>query len=82
MRAFEMIIEDRDDVYKLVRPAKSEKQLKEIYGGNGEFVRIKDVTEDTIICLKNLRETLEKAGYGKNETDIIVSMIQKYEGSY
>lgn len=45
MKAFEMIIEDREHVFKCVRPARNVNELKKIYGGNGDFVRIKDVTQ-------------------------------------
>ena len=50
MKAFEMIIEDGERVFKCVRPAKDINQVKQIYGGNGDFVRIKDVTFFSAFC--------------------------------
>lgn len=81
MKAYEMIIENGvydTLVYKEIRPAKDVKQLKEIYGGNGEFVRIKDVTEFYPIDLDALRKTLtgkQTGTFGEVETDIIVSLV-------
>lgn len=81
MRAYEMIIENGvydTTVYKAIRPAKDVKQLKQIYGGNGEFVRIKDVTEFYPIDLDTLRRVLtgkEAGKFGEVETDIIVSLV-------
>lgn len=80
MKAYEMIIEDREHVFKCVRPAKDVKQLKEIYGGNGEFVRIKDVTEQFPIDVDIIRKVLQgqRTGtFGEVETDIICALVQR-----
>lgn len=80
MKAYEMIIEDREHVFKCVRPAENVKQLKTIYGGNGDFVRIKDVTEQYPIDVDIIRNVLQgrRAGtFGEIETDIICSLIQR-----
>lgn len=78
MKAYEMIIDD-GHVFKCVRPAKDVKQLKDIYGGNGEFVRIKDVTEEYGIDVDYLRRVLSgqtMGHFGEVETDIICSLVQ------
>ena len=80
-KAYEMIIEDGMTVFKCVRPSESEKQLRSTYGGNGEFVRVKEVTKDYPINLEHLRRTLERAGYGEPEIDIIVTMVSDYAGT-
>lgn len=85
MKAYEMIIENGvydSTVYKCVRPAKDVKQLKEIYGGNGEFVRVKDVTEFYPIDLDALRKVLtgkQTGTFGEVETDIIISLVSRYD---
>lgn len=82
MKAYKMIIEDEENAYKVIRPADSVKQLKSMYGGNGEFVSIKEVTSEYPINLDMLRSTLAKACYGTVEIDIIISIMQRhYEGS-
>lgn len=80
MKAYEMIIDGGEQVFKCVRPAKDIKQLKYIYGGNGEFVRIKDVTNDYPIDVDYLRDVLtgkHNGHFGEVETDIICSVIQR-----
>lgn len=80
MRAYEMIIDSKDSVFKCVRPAKDVKQLKYIYGGNGEMVRIKDVTEEYGIDLSYLRNVLTgkcNGHFGEIETDLIISIVQR-----
>ncbi len=80
MKAFEMIIEDGNHVFKCVRPAKDIKQLKYIYGGNGDFVRIKDVTAEYGIDLDYLRKVLTgqaNGHFGEIETDIICALVQR-----
>ncbi len=79
MKAYEMIIDD-GHVFKCVRPAESVKQLKYIYGGNGEMVRIKDVTEEYPLDLDYLRKVLRgqaNGHFGEVETDIICSLVQR-----
>lgn len=80
MKAFEMIIEDGERVFKCVRPAKDINQLKQIYGGNGDFVRIKDVTQEYPLDVDYLHKVLrgETVGhFGEPETDIICALVQR-----
>ncbi len=84
MKIYEMIIDDGEQVFKAIRPAQNIKSLKAQYGGNGEFVRIKDVTEEWItgghLCTESgidfLIKTLQKAQYGIQEIEIISSLIR------
>lgn len=80
MKAYEMIIDSGETVFKCVRPAKDIKQLKYIYGGNGEMVRIKDVTEEYGIDLDYLRDVLlgkQIGHFGKVEIDLIIAIMQR-----
>lgn len=75
-----MIIENGEHVFKNVRPAKNIKELKQIYGGNGDFVRIKDVTQEYPLDVDYLRKVLrgENIGhFGEIETDIICALVQR-----
>ena len=76
MKIYEMIIDDNKSVFKCVRPAETKTALKKMYSGNGEFIRIKDVTEEQRINLDKLYDTLKKANYKEEEIDIIVSTLQ------
>lgn len=76
MRAYEAIIDDGQDVYKVTRCVESEEVFREIYGGNGEIVRIKDITDETPIGLGRLEQVLIAGGFGRQETAIIVSIVR------
>ena len=85
MKLFEMIIKDGENAYVITRPAKDLKHLKSMYSGNGEFVRIKDVTEewkDRLLLsadgIDTMQRTLKLAGYEQMERDIIVSLLQMF----
>lgn len=80
MKAYEMIIDGGENVFKCVRPAKDVKQLKDIYGGNGEMVRIKDVTEEYGIDISYLHDVLIgkcNGHFGEVETDIICTVLSR-----
>ena len=76
MKIYEMIIDDSENVFKCVRPAETKKALTKMYGGNGEFIRIKEVTEEYKINLDKLYDTLKKANYKEEEIDIIISTLK------
>lgn len=80
MKAYEMIIDSGDNVFKCVRPANDIKQLKYIYGGNGEMVRIKDVTDFYGIDVNYLRDVLigkQQGHFGEVEADIICTVLSR-----
>lgn len=80
MKAYEMIIDGGENVFKCVRPAKDVKQLKYIYGGNGEMVRIKDVTEEYGIDVSYLHDVLvgkRNGHFGEIEADIICTVLSR-----
>ncbi len=76
MKAFKAIFKTEESAFKVVRPAKSEKAFRLQYGGNGEIVKIVDVTNDYEISLHKVRSALQMAKFGEVEQDIIVSLIQ------
>lgn len=82
MKAFEMIVKDGNHAYVMTRPGKDKKSIMHRYSGNGEFVRVQDVTEETPISLDKVRNALKLAGFGEVEQDIIVSLVQEYDGAY
>lgn len=76
MKAYEMIVDDGQNVYKVTRAAKNLKELKSVYGGNGEFVQIKEVTDEVKIDTTMLYESLLKSGFGMLETLLIVDTLK------
>ena len=76
-KMFEMVIDDGKDVFKVTRMAESQEDIEKRYGGNGEFVRIKDVTDDYPISEYKLHTALSAAGFGEAERESIVSLLRQ-----
>ena len=74
-RMYEAIIDAGDQVFKVNRIARDEKDFKSRYGGNGEFVRILDVTEDFPISIDNVKIALEMERFGEAEVEAIVHLL-------
>ena len=82
-RAFEAVFETVDGAFKLTRPAKDEKAFHYQFDGNGEILKLKDITEETPISLGHLEKTLQKAEYGKREIELILALVQyNYKNTY
>lgn len=80
MKLFECIIDDGTDVYKSLCTAKNKKELLNVYGGNGDFIKIKDITNEYFdeTSAEELRNDLIKAGWGEGETRLIVALIEEH----
>ena len=80
MKMFECIVDDGKNVYKARTPMKSKKELLDVYGGNGEFVSIKDVTKDyfTDESVYKLRNDLLREGWGEPEQSFICALLEEH----
>lgn len=78
LHVYEVIFQDGANVYREVIPAFDKKSMLDEWGGNGEVVRVKDVTEfygkPHLLCedaVLELQAVLKMHGYGDDECDII-----------
>lgn len=79
MRLYECIIDDGTDVFKTVTAAKNKKELLNIYGGNGTFEKIKDITKDTQhMSVDYLRDSLRTTGWGIPEITLLTALLQQH----
>lgn len=89
MKLFECIVDDGKDVFKTNCVAKNKKDLLSVYGGNGEFISIKDITNSAFAvpigdyeaiesCIEKLRTTLLHGGYEDMERTIICSLLDDF----
>lgn len=80
MKLFECIIDDGKNVYKNLCTAKSKKELLNVYGGNGDFIKIKDITNEYFdeTSAEELRNDLIKAGWGEGEIRLIVALLEEH----
>ena len=75
-KVYRVIMEDKENAYKEFIPAENTKEIKECWGGNGEFVSIKDVTNEYPINIGSVIKALESYGFSKPEVDIISRTLQ------
>ena len=67
------------DPVRVTGVARSINHFKERYKGNGELLKIKEV--ETALTNEGfeetLRKTLENSGYGRNEIELIIAILQE-----
>lgn len=80
MKLFECIIDDGKGVFKALTAAKNKKELLSVYGGNGKFEKITDVTNEYLIpeSVDKLRFDLQRAGWGEGENEIICALVEEH----
>lgn len=82
MKLFKCIVDDGENVFKTLTAAKSKKELLEVYGGNGTFEKIEDVTNeyfsDLIASIECLEESLRRTGYGEGEISILCALLDQH----
>ena len=77
MRLYEVVVDDGRDVFKSVCCAASKRELKSVYGGNGEFLKVTDVTSDYPIDLDKVENALSKGEFGRNEIMLIKEIVTR-----
>lgn len=78
MKLFECIVDDGKDVFKTITAAKNKKELLSVYGGNGVFEKITDVTNDYPIDVDKLSDDLLRFGWGQAERNLICALVQEH----
>ena len=80
MKLFRCIVDDGENVFKTLTAAKSKKELLEVYGGNGTFEKIEDVTNEyfTEKSVECLAESLRRTNWGEDETTIICALLEQH----
>lgn len=80
MKLFECIVDDGSNVFKTTTPAQNKKELLSIYGGNGDFISIKDVTKNylNMDSLTRINDDLAKMNWGETERKLIVALIERH----
>ncbi len=80
MRVFRVIVNDGKSVFESYAAAKSRKEMINIYGGNGEFEVIQDITKDifTEDSPKALVDLMRQNGWGRAERELVYALMQEH----
>lgn len=83
MKLFECIVDDGERVFKTTIASKNKKELLSVYGGNGAFEKITDVTKvHNTISVDMLTDTLRKAQYGEGEIALITALLEEHNKQF
>lgn len=80
MKLFECIIDAHDHVFKTLAASKNKTELLKVHGGNGDFVKIQDVTKDYLNekTLDKLDDDLMRMQWGEAERKIICALVEEH----
>ena len=80
MKLYECIIDDGQDVFKTLVTARNKRELVSVYGGNGTFVKIADVTEEYFneTSVEKLKGDLARTGWGEGEIKLISALLEEH----
>ena len=80
MKLYKCIVDDGRDVFKTLTAVKSKKELMDVYGGNGSFEKIQDVTSEyfTNESPERLDQDLQKMGWGEGERKLICALLEHH----
>lgn len=77
MKKYFVYLDDGHSTFKVIVPAKSEKDAREFVSGNGEVIAVKDVTKDFPISASEVSGALQGAGFGKYAIDLILRTLSR-----
>lgn len=80
MKLFKCIVDDGREVFKTMTAAKNKKELLAVYGGNGTFEKIEDVTNEyfTEESPERLDTDLIRLGWGEGERKLICALLEQH----
>lgn len=80
MKLFKCIVDDGGGVFKTLTAAKNKKNLLDVYGGNGTFEKIEDVTNEyfTEETVEKLNSDLMHMGWGEGERKLICALVEQH----
>lgn len=75
MKKYMVYIDNGDSVMKIAVPSESVKAAKKYCQGNGEIIKVTDVTADFPIDIVKVVTALQNANFGQVEIDLIMRTL-------
>lgn len=75
LKKYFVYIEDGKRIYKEAVPAETAEAAEKYCEGNGEIIKIKDITEETPIDAVAVAYALSSQGFGEAEIDLITKTL-------
>lgn len=77
MKKFMAYLDDGENCYKIAVPAESIKDAKVFVEGNGEIIKVVDVSDSFSISAEKVAEVLTSGGFSQVEVDFIVRTLTR-----
>lgn len=80
MKLYNCIIDDGKNIFRAYCATKNKKELLDVYGGNGKFEKIEDVTNEYLIpdSVSKLDSDLLRMGWGEGERRLICALVEEH----
>ena len=80
MKLFRCFINAGDHIFEAFATGKNKKAMLDVYGGNGDFEKVDDVTNNYLNekSLERLESDLQNACWGKGEVALITGLVQEH----
>ncbi|MDE7298355.1 MAG: hypothetical protein K2N94_05940 [Lachnospiraceae bacterium] len=80
MKLFECIIDDGEIVFKTNIAAKSKREMLDKWGGNGNFEKVTDKTNDYFNedSIERLNDDLMRLHWGDGERKLICALLEEH----
>lgn len=78
LKVFRCVVDDGEDAFVTYTTASSKEEIIDVYGGNGEFLKIEDVTAKVVIKKENIAKLLKEAGLNKMQVSLISGLIEQH----
>lgn len=80
MKLYHVYVDDGEQVFKTYAAAKNKKALLERDGGNGDFIKIEDVTMDHLCegSAERLFDDLLRCCWGRAEATLIAELVRDH----
>ena len=75
MKKYMVYMDDGKNCFKLAIPADSVKSAKKFVQGNGEVLKVSDITEDYPISAEKVANALKDAEFNQVEIDLIIRTL-------
>lgn len=76
MKKYIAYLDDGESVIKVAVPANNAAGVKRYVAGNGEIIKVKDVTDEYPISSVKVKLALEQSGFGETEKWLIVRALE------
>lgn len=76
MKKYIAYLDDGESVIKVAIPANNVAAVKRYVNGNGEIIKIKDITDECPISSEKVKLALEQSGFGETEKWLIVRALE------